>query len=817
MYLSSKQHDLLQTAVTSFEIPYRTYIACTIVGYYKNESAFETAIINKPSFPSSLPFSQVLNSVLGQFKKNSEYYYNLLTTVNNNKGIAIVSEEINVPNVSDIVCFSVVFSELFGDLIINYKDFNTFIEQSFKYKYVRNKLDHPGCKTLETLDLTIATDFMFNALLLLCNDESLFCNKDSDIFLKQLSSLQSSSFEIPVEINNFQEMPFPDMKIVCRDKEIDEIKEFVYGRPKALKKPDSLVLYGYGGVGKTALVLEALKQIVKDLQDNTTTNGYSPDFVLFFTAKDESLSFSSTTGKIENIYNRYSYKTSSELISEIYRCLGIESFEGFNKKGIIVVDNLESLSNEERIIVHDFISYDSPQGVQYIITSRNEESFEVRKKLAGFDENESGIEFIDRYTSENDLETNLTNEDKKTLLNISMGNTLVLVLCLRRLGLNIATINGMATELTSSVTVKKLKNEIGKLPANGFEIVSEFMFKNSFLEVQDMLKENTVLLSSILKIFAVYPDNSVDIYTLGMISKKSYNEIDPVLEVLCKYLIIEKTGETYFLNQFAKKYIIELFLPDAETYERISSEIVSSTRRIQYELEDLKRNIENNESLRRIIQDWNIFSDGDKIAAAKAYTIYGDVRSTCQRSSKYLIESALIDSINEIELIESNTMHPYIKYQKARILTEIQKTEMLDDDYTQQILIAYKESIWVIKTNPLYSSIRMTKSYASILWKYGIELRKTNDLEQKKQAARYLEESKSVFEDVDKNSNECFQCICLLGSTYLDIYQNNKKVEYLRKARTINSYMQNNWNNYHGVARKQASRLNERLTKYGTQ
>lgn len=816
MYLSSKQHELLQTSVTSFEIPYRTYIACTIVDHYKNEADFDTAIINKHVFPSSVPSSQVLNSVLGQYKKNSKYYYDLLTTTKNNKGIAIVSDEINVPNVSDIVCLSIIFTELFGDLIINYKDFNTFIEQSFKYKYVRNKLDHPGCKTLETLDLTIATDFMFNALLLLCDDESLFWQKDINTFLKQLSSLQSSSLEIPVEINNFQEMPFPDMRIVCRDKEIDEIKEFVYGRPKALKKPDSLVLYGYGGVGKTALALEALKQIVQDLQDNTTTNGYVPDFVLFFTAKDESLSFSSTTGKIENIPNKYSYKTSDELILEIYRCLGIDSFEGFNKKGIIVVDNLESLSNEERNMVHDFISYDSPQGVQYIITSRNEENFEVRKKIAGFNENESGVDFIDRYTGDNDLELDLSMEDKKTLLNISMGNTLVLVLCLRRLGLNIATINSMATELSSSVTVKKLKDEIKMLPANGFEIVSEFMFKNSFLEVQDMLKENKVLLSSILKLFAVYPNNSIDIYTIGMISKKSYNEIDPVLEILCKYLIVEKTGETYFLNQFARKYIIELFLPDAETYEKISSEIITSTRRIQSELEDLKRNIEKNESLRRIIQDWNIISDGDKIAAAKAFTIYGDVHRDCKRSSKFKIESALIDSIEQIELIESNTMHPYIKYQKARILTEIQNTQMLEDDYTLQILQAYKESIWVIKTNPLYSSIRMTKSYASILWKYGIELKKSNDLEQKIYAARYLEESKSIFEDIDKNSNEYFQCICLLGNTYLDIYQKNNKVEYLRKSRSIIVYLQNNRKLYQGAVRKRVASLSERLKKFGT-
>ena len=266
MYLSSKQHDLLQTTVTGFEVPYRTYIARTIIDSFKNYNDFELSISNKPNFPSSVPFYQALNSELGQYKNNSKYFYDLLVSVVKNKGVQVIKDEINVPYVSTIVCMSVIFSELFGDLIINYKDFNTFVEQSFKYKYVRNKLDHPGCKTLETLDLTITTDFISNALLLLNDKKDLFWLKDSDNITRQIKSLQSTTTEIPVAINNFQDMPFPSMKIVCRDKEVNEIKEFVYGRPNALKKQDSLVLYGYGGVGKTALVLEALKQIVQDLQ-----------------------------------------------------------------------------------------------------------------------------------------------------------------------------------------------------------------------------------------------------------------------------------------------------------------------------------------------------------------------------------------------------------------------------------------------------------------------------------------------------------------------------------------------------------------------
>lgn len=90
---------------------------------------------------------------------------------------------------------------------------------------------------------------------------------------------------IPVPINNFSEMPISDTVIVCRDNEINKVKNFVYGTVGALRKHHSLSIYGYGGVGKTALVLECLKGIVADLLDDTTINDYKPEYILFFSAK----------------------------------------------------------------------------------------------------------------------------------------------------------------------------------------------------------------------------------------------------------------------------------------------------------------------------------------------------------------------------------------------------------------------------------------------------------------------------------------------------------------------------------------------------
>lgn len=817
MYLSSKQHDQLQIIVSGFEIPFRSHIADVLLGIYSTESSF-ISDVNTRTLPTIRNQNyQVVNSELGKIKSAPQVFYRYLVNSKNAMNNGVVEQEIDVPNVTTLIALTIIFKEHFSSLLLNFRDENTYLTQALRYKYVRNKLDHRGCKTLETLDMTISLDFVSNSLLCLSNNAALFWDKSFNDISKEVVALQTSIIEIPIPIHNIPEMPFPDMKIVCREKEIAEIKEFVYGRPGALRKQASCVLFGYGGVGKTALVLEAIKQIVQDLQDNTTVNQYSPEFILFFTAKEEALSFSKTTGKIQNIPNRNSFKTADELISNICNALSISSFAGYTKSGLIVVDNLETLPTDERKKVEDFINYNSPQQIQYIVTSRNEENYELRKKLAGFEDNISGGDFIEQYLSENDYSLQLSEIEIQTLLQIAMGNTLVLVLCLRRLGLNLTTINSISTDMTSRTTVAKLKNEISVIPANGFEIISEYMFKNSFQELQEILLEEKAVLATILKIFAVYPADTIDLYTISMLSKQPYLTIDHIIELLCRYLIIEKIGDAYKLNQFAEKYIIQLFLPDSETYEGIQTEVLISTHKIQDELKRLQYDIDNNTSLKHIINDWNVLADGDKIAVAKAYKIYGDVNRDCNNGSKFHITASLTNAIKQITELEQTTMHPYIKFQKARILQLIDSTNLIKEDFFDRIVQSYNDTIWTIKTNPIYSSIKATKSYASVLWKYGILLSDKTDSESLQFSIRYLEESRIVFEQLNKPCDEYYQCLILLGNTYLSYYLINRaeNLEYLRKSRQTSNKLIQEKDNYFGKTKNQARLLKDKLIQYG--
>lgn len=818
MYLSSKQHDQLQIIVTGFEIPFRSFIATTLLDAFPSNSSFTYAIQQKTNFTITNPYFNTINSELGKIKSNPQKTYTQLINIKNVKEQRIAATEIEVPNVTHLIALTIIFKEFFSDLFLSYNNENLYLHQSISYKNVRNKLDHRGCKTLENVDMATTLEFITNALLCLKEDDTLFWEKSWSDISKEIVSLQTSNTDIPIEINNINSMPFPDMKIVCRDKEIEMLKEFVYGRPGSLKKQSSLVLYGYGGVGKTALVLECIKQIIQDIQDNTTINNYSPDFLLFFTAKEEVLSFSDTTGRIQNRPNRYSFKDVDTLINAVYAELGIDSFINYDKSGLIVIDNLETLPIADRKKLDEFIRFDCPPQIQFIITSRNEEDYDIRRKVAGFEDDVAGFEFIDTYITENNLDVVLSDDEKKTLLQISMGNTLVLVLCIRRLSLKLISIEGIIADTTTPASVSKLKNEIETIPANGFSIISEYMFKNSFQELEQNYKNHKNDIAIILKIFAVYPSATIDLYTISMLSKKPFNVVNPILDLLCKYLIIEKNDEAYMLNQFAAKYIIELFMPDSQSYEKISSDIISSTRRIQNELVELQRNIDNNYNLKRIIQDWNVITDGDKIAVAKAFKIYGEVDQDCKRSSRFHVSAALESAIKEIEILEQNTMHPYIKYQKARIYHRISDSNLLDSNYFEEIIRSYNDTIWTIKTNPVYCSIKHTRSFAAILWKYGIDLSSSKSIEHRQNATRYLEESVLLFEQLHDKSTEYFKCLILLGNVYLDLYLDNKEknIQYLRKARNISNKLRDKRNDYYGRVKGDAITLRDRLQQYGS-
>lgn len=816
MYLSVTQEDRLRTIVLGFEIPFRSYVAEVIISTFKNISAFQTALSNKVASlqPSD---SKAKASNITRLNGNAHKIWGIIEDCYNSYIAGDVVKEIDVLYVSDLIWIIISFPELFPDLYSSFQDEATLIDYLQKYYYVRNKLSHPACIKLDSSYQDVVLSFIMDSCTFLGNsNEKLFWSKSHKDIEQEILALQTLDIKIPLSIHNTYDMPFPDVQIVCRDNEIDDIKCFVYGVKGALRKKASYCVTGYGGVGKTALVLESIKSIIKDVQDGTTINNYKPDFILFFSAKEEKLDISITSGNIQKRAIKKQFNNFDELQQAIFEALSIKSFDNFDKTGIIIVDNLESLSVEEREKAKNFIQFMSPPTVQYIITSRNEEAFDENKLIAGF-EKESGHVFVSEYIDENNLNVTLERDAITQLLELSRGNTLVLVLSLRRLSNNFITIDGLVSDYSAVATTAKVVAELGSLPGNGYEIISEFMFKNTFLEIEKIFASDSETIYSVLKIFAAYSQDSIDIYTISLLLKLDYMALQPIISMLCRYLILEMDSAGYTLNRFAEKYIIQRFMPDAETCLSISSEIERSIREIKRDLEKLSRDIQENTKLKNILADWSITATGDKIAAAKIYHQYQEVDFECKRGNKFFLETTLLDAMKTAADIERTTMHPYIKYQKARILQVVDNTNILGDKHTEAIYAAYREAIWLIKSNPLYIKIRATRSYASILWLFGARL--YDDNPESEEALRYLEESVSCFEQMNDQSNQYYQCLTRLGFSLLTQYRRDpkSKITYLRRCRGVSDKLYSERDRYSTdtATKYYATSLRDEVRKHG--
>lgn len=810
MYLTIRQHDSFRTLLMGFEIPFRTHIAKVITSSFNTDVDFETAMLAKNALisPSSPQFLKDTLSRACRKHTLKDAYHKFETAVSSTD--EIVTTDIEIPMVGALNLVTFAFTEYFSDLYSLFGSYNAYCTMAELYRYCRNKLDHPGCRTLEDSHLVPVLSFVKDICLFL--DDSCFLQKAKDQLIAEVNALQQRKTIIPVEIHNFSELPYGKTRIVCRDTEIEKIKEFVYGKPEDLRKQHSLCIYGYGGVGKTALVIETIKQIVRDLLDQTTLNEYAPKYILFFSAKKRKLSLASETGKFVEQGMRHHFETADELVDLIHTSLGVESLRKYHEEGIIVVDNLETLSLEERQKVKSFVETKTPSEMQFILTSRNSEEYETNFKLAGFESTE-GKTFIDTYSEENALDITLSDQDATELLSLAKGNTLVLVLCLRRLSSKLSTIGTLKTEFSSSNAWKSLRSTLSKTPSNTYEVVGEFMYKDTFEHIENAFSENADLFYKVLKVFAVIQSDSTDINTICLLTGESYPDVEAVIDILCSFLILEKKDTQYSLNSFAEKYIVGRFLPDAETYNKLSTEITARQNQVKNSLAQLQQDMASRFSLAKIMNDWLIISDIDRITAAKMYRLYSTVKEACENFGRFKFDGVYADFIKECAEAESVTAHPYVKYQKARILQRIDNSNILDTKHKNDIIKGFSDAVYAIKTIELYSGIQQTKSYASLLWLFGQYLSDVHDLQS---AIRYLEESKDSFENQKNTDQEYYQCITKLGHVYLDYYlaDRDNRVMYLRRARSIDKLLSANWNAL-GKARVYAGQLHAHLQSYG--
>ena len=118
----------------------------------------------------------------------------------------------------------------------------------------------------------------------------------------------------------------------------------------------------------------------------------------------------------------------------------------------------------------------------------------------------------------------------------------------------------------------------------------------------------------------------------------------------------------------------------------------------------------------------------------------------------------------------------------------------------------------MIKTVEQYSSIQNTKSYASLLWLFGQYLA---DNQRNEEAIRYLESGRDSFEMMKNVDKEYYQCLCKLGTCYLNYFEEDKarRSKYMDLARNISDILQKSRRRL-GKSQTFAIRLRQRIEKY---
>ncbi|BCB05581.1 hypothetical protein [Bacillus sp. KH172YL63] len=779
MYLSTTKCFELDKVIKSFEVAYRSLVVDKLKKKFINETEFYSGItlLQSQISKSSLVHSNKFNQKIKEIRQNQKDIYNAIEYSYNcycNKDYDIDENQKDVLYLGQIIDFTLFyFSTDFIILSKEFKNIEQFVYYSINYQKIRNSLSHPASSKVTYEDAKEIITFIRKMIEKL--DEKYFWFVSKGQIVEKINNLLLDNKNNPIKTHNLSEITLDHKKLLFRDNELQSLRDLIVGHESYYRKAGSVVVYGYGGVGKTALIIEFLKEIIKDTIDKNIGEPY--DFMLFFTSKEELLKISTTTGNLYISDIRKQINSFEELNRNIYKYLGIknweESFQKQYNKGLIIIDNFETFDEEDKIKTLDFIKK-SPRSVQYIITSRNEERCEEKLYIEGFNEKNNGVNFINDYINENNLSLNLSNESKLELLHGTKGNTLILVLALERLNEGKTSINTIVSELED-------------VSSQNAEIIADFMYKNSFNQTIDELTSKGYEPIKMLRIISLY-NEPVDIFSISKISNINIKDIEHMCNYLSTKLILNKTEELYSLNEFANKFIFIKFMPNRIELINLEDKIYNHKKSIKRNLSNLEGIKAKNALLNKIMDDWKPKNYIDEIAISEVFNLYGQALDSLGRYKGEELKEKVKDMELKFKEFEIRTSHPYVKCQKARIFKLFLDSGVETEHSTKVVNDYFEQTIYSVQFN--YNYIRNTKSYAAILWIYGIFLSK--NLQDKPNAIKYLEESKSIFEALNILDANYYKMLAELCRCYNSMFKKTNNNDYFQSLLLIEDQINQN-------------------------
>lgn len=768
MIIGHTLQSLLDAPTKAFEVTLRSFVADTLLTAFPTEDALKQAIelrIGKIKDSGTILSGKMASINLLSNKEWATFWVNTQFS----QTCFINSEHVyshDVTYLSQTILLTYIFHDLHKDLINSFESPEKYLYYAHAFHDIRNALSHQGSTLIN--DASAQDSIKFITISCQCIDKKYFWYLSSPALLAEIDAFETALHTMKPEIENFDEVPFPSNAIVCREPEIAALFRYTCGWDgikKSRNRKHLICVTGYGGIGKTSLVTEFLSRLLDKMQDEQYL-GLRPKFILFYSAKTQSLEYDNYTGKVYIKERRKHFASFDELLSKLFHALSIEAFtDEWNEPGIVVIDNLETLPEDERRKIIEYVEVEFPSSIQTIVTTRIPEHADATVSLHGF-HNEAGIVFIGEYLEKNHISLDLTNSQKSDLIRFSYGNSLVLVLAIERMS-------------SKKTTFREIIEELKVLPQNTTEYsISSFMFQNTIDQLYTLFPESKSLIGNILILFSV-ASAPLSVEILGKVNpENTIDEIIEVLQLLTQYLIIDKTGEEYSINEFAENFI----LISSTLSQTSKSKKESQLKRAIYEIAEQKTTVEDYKTryplLSDILEEWSGQDDNENLAICHAFTLYD--RKTIITPGNAAYE---IDCLNrEFSEIETNySAHPYVYYQHARILSELRKDSIISSEYDADILKQFERCFMLLDSAP-FSRIKETKTYPSILWIYSLFLLSINAFEA---ASSFSENAMTHFTSLKIFDYRYYDAKLVFGIAEINLFLNDSDLDHLKNALSV--------------------------------
>ena len=191
--------------------------------------------------------------------------YNLLKDVSNST-IEQDYDDIDVPYVSQLINIIMLFFTELDEMntLEDYDNVEEFIYKCSLYNRIRNDLSHPASRKILRIESSHVLTFIIRTIKIL--DDNYFWYSNKNDIEKEIDKYYKEENNKTLKFDNLRNMNVTHQKTICREKELEKLKDLIVGTTEYARVSGSTVVYGYGGVGKTALIVDFIYNIIKEQQ-----------------------------------------------------------------------------------------------------------------------------------------------------------------------------------------------------------------------------------------------------------------------------------------------------------------------------------------------------------------------------------------------------------------------------------------------------------------------------------------------------------------------------------------------------------------------